>query len=143
LGQGFSTAPQLAAQNRSYFENQLLRFQAHLLDSPSSKQYMWGAAAKLNAQTARALAIYFSTLNAGLTGDGDKALAAEGQRIYQEGILASNIPSCVPCHGLDAEGVDEIPRLGGQSYYYLKRKLRQWREGSHAGNCRKIVHARN
>jgi len=129
LGQGLSTAPQLAAQNPSYMENQLLSFQAHLQDSPSSRQYMWGAAAKLTPQTAHALAAYFSTLSPESSSDGVKELKATGETIYREGIPASNIPSCVPCHGLAAEGAGAIPRLGGQSYGYLKRKLPRWREG--------------
>jgi cytochrome c553 len=28
-----------------------------------------------------------------------------------------------------AQGVDKFPRLGGRSYYYLKRRLEQWGEG--------------
>ena len=48
------------------------------------------------------------------------------------GIPESNIVSCLVCHGPNAEGVREIPRLGGLSYSYLKRKLEQWGEGFHA-----------
>lgn len=128
-GQGIATAPQLAGQRSQYLQNQLLNFQAHLQDGLYSRQYMWGAAAKLSPQTIHALARYFSTLSTEAASDGNKELAAAGERIYREGIPNSNIPSCVPCHGLDAEGLGEIPRLGGQSYYYLKRKLTGWREG--------------
>lgn len=128
-GQGYATAPLLAGQWSPYIETQLLNFQAHLLDSPSSRQYMWGAAEKLTSDRAHALAIYFSALSAGAANDGDRELIATGRTIYRDGIPASNIPSCVPCHGLNAEGLEEIPRLGGQSYNYLKRKLEQWREG--------------
>lgn len=128
-GQGYATAPLLAGQWSPYIQTQLLNFQAHLLDSPSSRQYMWGAAEKLTPDTAHALAVYFSTLNASPASDGDKELAAVGENLYREGNPASNVPSCVPCHGLNAEGLGEIPRLGGQSYNYLKRKLEQWRDG--------------
>jgi cytochrome c553 len=44
----------------------------------------------------------------------------------------ANIVACVVCHGPDAEGVREIPRLGGLAYTYLKRRLEQWGEGYHA-----------
>jgi cytochrome c553 len=131
--QGFSTAPRLAGQKRQYLETQLLDFKAHTRDNPLSRQYMWGAAANhLSLETAHDLAVYLSTLNAASADDGDKALAASGQVIYREGIVAANIPSCVACHGPNAEGFEGIPRLGGLSYYYLKRRLEQWGEGYHA-----------
>jgi len=136
--QGFATAPRLAGQTRQYIYNQLRDFRAHTRDNPLSEQYMWGAAANhLSSQTAHDLAMYFSTLNAESANDGDKGLAAGGQTIYREGIPASNIPSCVACHGPNAEGAGaegagEIPRLGGLSYHYLKRRLEQWGEGYHA-----------
>jgi cytochrome c553 len=136
--QGFATAPRLAGQTRQYIYNQLRDFRAHTRDNPLSEQYMWGAAANhLSSQTAHDLAMYFSTLNAESANDGDKGLATGGQTIYREGIPASNIPSCVACHGPNAEGAGaegagEIPRLGGLSYHYLKRRLEQWGEGYHA-----------
>jgi cytochrome c553 len=136
--QGFATAPRLAGQTRQYIYNQLRDFRAHTRDNPLSEQYMWGAAANhLSSQTAHDLAMYFSTLNAESANDGDKGLAAGGQTIYREGIPASNIPSCVACHGPNAEGAGaegagEIPRLGGLSYHYLKRRLEEWGEGYHA-----------
>ena len=57
---------------------------------------------------------------------------ALGQTIYQEGMPDSNIVACVVCHGPDAEGVRQIPRLAGLDYSYLKRRLEQWGEGYHA-----------
>lgn len=136
--QGFSTAPRLAGQTRQYTENQLRDFRDHTRNNPLSKLYMWGAAAnRLSLQTARNLGVYLSTLSAKPANDGYKRLAARGRTIYQEGIPDSNIPSCVACHGPNAQGAaaqgaGENPRLGGLSYYYLKRRLKQWGEGYHA-----------
>ena len=52
--------------------------------------------------------------------------------------------------GPNAEGVAEIPRLGGLAYTYLKRRLQQWGEGYHANSastdashCRQIVSRSN
>ena len=90
---------------------------------------MWGAAANLSPQMAHDLASYFSTVPPKAADDGFRELAAIGATIYQDGIPESNIVSCVACHGPNAEGVGEIPRLGGLSYYYLKRRLEQWGEG--------------
>ena len=36
-----------------------------------------------------------------------------GRTIYQEGMPDANIVACVVCHGPNAEGVGQIPRLGG------------------------------
>jgi cytochrome c553 len=130
--QGFSTAPRLAGQRDEYTENQLLGFKEHIRDNPYSKQYMWGAAANLSPQTAHDLAVYFSTLPPEAANDGDRELLAAGRTIYEVGIPESNIVSCLVCHGPNAEGVREIPRLGGLSYSYLKRRLEQWGEGFHA-----------
>jgi cytochrome c553 len=131
-GQGFSTAPRLAGQRHQYLENQLLDFRAHTRDNPLSKQYMWGAVAALNPHTARDLALYFSTIPPKPANDGDRALADMGRTIYELGIPDSNIVACQVCHGPDAEGIRQIPRLAGLTYPYLKRKLEQWGEGFHA-----------
>jgi cytochrome c553 len=130
--QGFATAPRLAGQRDEYTENQLLGFKEHIRDNPYSKQYMWGAAANLSPQTAHDLAVYFSTLPPEAANDGDRELIAAGRTIYEVGIPESNIVSCLVCHGPNAEGVRDIPRLGGLSYSYLKRRLGQWGEGFHA-----------
>lgn len=130
--QGYSPAPRLAGQRARYIENQLMSFGEHTRDNPFSKLYMWGAAANLSPQTTHSLAIYFSMLPPKAADDGDKELAGIGRSIYQEGIPNSNIVACVACHGPNAEGVREIPRLGGLEYTYLKRRLEQWREGYHA-----------
>jgi len=131
-GQGFATAPRLAGQRHQYIMNQLLDFNTHTRDNPLSKQYMWGAAANLNAHTARDFAIYFSTLPPKAANDGDRELAAQGKAIYELGIADSNVAACVVCHGPKAEGVRQIPRLGGLAYSYLKKRLEQWGEGYHA-----------
>ena len=126
-GHGYANAPELAGQRHQYIENQLLDFHNHVRDNPFSQQYMWGAAANLNAQTARDLAVYFSLLPPKPANDGVGELAAIGREIYLEGIPEINIVPCAACHGLR-----DIPRLGGLSYAYLKRRLEQWGQGYHA-----------
>jgi cytochrome c553 len=93
---------------------------------------MWGAAANLGPQSTRELAAYFSTLLPKAANDGDPDLATLGQTIYELGIPAKNVVSCLVCHGPNAEGAGETPRLGGLAYSYLKRRLQQWSEGYHA-----------
>lgn len=129
--QGYLPAPRLAGQRIAYIETQLASFREHSRDAPFSKLYMWGAAASLSRQNVRALAAYFSSLHPQSADDGEKALVASGRTIYQLGLPDSNIVACVACHGPNAEGIGEIPRLGGLSYSYLKRRLEQWRQGYH------------
>jgi cytochrome c553 len=92
---------------------------------------MWGVAGTLSPRTVHELATYFSGLPPTAANDGDKRVAAVGRRIYQDGIPKSNIVACVACHGPNAEGAAEIPRLGGLRYAYLKQRLTQWSQGYH------------
>ena len=131
LGHGYTIAPRLAGQRHEYIMDQLYDFRTHARDNPFSQQYMWGATANLGPQTARDLAAYFSTLPPTPANDGDRALAEIGREIFLEGIPEYDIASCAACHGPNAEGIGQIPRLGGLSYSYLKRRLAQWGEGYH------------
>ena len=131
--QGYMVAPRLAGQRAQYIESQLRSFHEHTRDNPFSKQYMWGAVAALGPREARDLAIYFASLVPKAANDGDRDLAARGRTIYLDGIPEANIVSCYACHGPNAEGVRDIPRLGGLAYFYLKGRLEQWSQGYHSG----------
>jgi len=130
--EGFATAPRLAGQRPQYVMNQLLDFRRHTRDSPFSRQFMWGAVENLTPWTAHDLASYFAAISPQAANDGDPELAGAGRAIFEEGIPESNIVACGACHGPNAEGIGQIPRLGGLSYSYLKRRLDQWGEGYHA-----------
>jgi cytochrome c553 len=130
--QGYATAPRIAGQKSEYIESQLRSFRTHSRDNPKSMQYMWGAAASVGGQSVHAIALYLSALKPEPAEDGDASLTERGHAVYRDGLQEANIPSCVACHGPNGEGVGSIPRLGGLSYDYLKRKLAQWGEGYHA-----------
>jgi cytochrome c553 len=132
-GQGYTVAPRLAGQRRDYLESQIRSFREHTRDNPFSKQYMWGAVAALAPQDARDLSVYFASILPKPANDGDRSIAARGRTIYLEGIPEANIASCYACHGPNAEGVRDIPRLGGLAYFYLKTRLEQWGQGYHSG----------
>ena len=127
--QGLTPSPRLAGQRRGYLEKQLRAFGHHMRDNPTARQYMWSVGENLSPQTVSDYATYFSTLPPRAANDGDQTLAALGERLYQLGVPDSNIAACVVCHGPNAEGVNEIPRLGGLSYSYVKRRLEQWGQG--------------
>ncbi len=43
------------------------------------------------------------------------------------GVAAEGIPPCAACHGADAAGTDEFPRLAGQKAQYLLKQLHSFR----------------
>jgi len=130
--QGFAQAPRLAGQRPQYIENQLLNFHTHVRDNPYSRQYMWPAAANVGPDLAREFADYFASLPPKAAKDGNRDLVAAGRTIYEMGIPDANVVSCLVCHGPNGQGIRQIPRIGGLSYFYLKRRLKQWAEGYHA-----------
>ena len=130
--QGYTVAPRLAGQRPQYIMSQIRSFREHARNNPFSKQYMWNAVAALDPNTAHDLATYFASIAPKPANDGDSSVASRGRTIYMEGIPEANIVSCYACHGPNAEGVRDIPRLGGLSYSYLKGRLEQWGEGYHS-----------
>ena len=130
--QGYTVAPRLAGQRPQYIMKQIRSFREHVRNNPFSKQYMWSAVAALDPHTAQDLASYFASIPPKPANDGDSSLASRGRTIYMDGIPEANIVSCYACHGPNAEGVRDIPRLGGLSYSYLKTRLEQWGQGYHS-----------
>jgi len=130
--QGYYESPRLAGQRADYLVNQLQAFATHKRDEFLSTKYMWNAAAHLDPLTLQNLAAYFSALPPEAAKDGDSELAAEGRIIFENGVPDENIAACQACHGPEAQGVREIPRLGGLSYTYLKRRLEEWSQGHDA-----------
>jgi cytochrome c553 len=127
--QGFAIAPRLAGQHRTYLVNQLHRLRSGERNNPFSVNYMSHVAANVQPENECELAAYLSMLPPEAAGDGDEALAARGEQIFKIGAPSDKVPACQFCHGPDGQGVGMFPRLAGQSYYYLKRRLEQWSEG--------------
>jgi cytochrome c553 len=130
--QGYTVAPRLAGQRPQYIMSQIRSFREHARNNPFSRQYMWGAVAALDPYAARDLASYFASIPPKPANDGDDTLASRGRTIFMEGIPEANIVSCYACHGPNAEGVRDIPRLGGLAYFYIKGRLEQWGQGYHS-----------
>ena len=130
--QGFTTAPRIAGQQAMYIESQIGNFKTHSRDNPLSQQYMWGASTTVYPEWTRDVAAYLSTLETTPAADGDPNLVESGRAVFYAGQVEANIPACVACHGPSAQGAGAIPRLGGLSFRYLKRRLAQWGEGYHA-----------
>ena len=130
--QGYTVAPRLAGQRPQYIMSQIRSFREHARNNPFSKQYMWSAVAALEPSTAYELANYFASIPPKPANDGDSSLASRGRTIFMDGIPEANIVSCYACHGPNAEGIRDIPRLGGLAYFYIKARLEQWGQGYHS-----------
>ena len=127
--QGLAVAPRLAGQHQDYIIYQLERFKNQERNNPFSLKYMSHVAVSVQPDSYCELGAYISTMATEARCDGNEALAAKGEEIFRHGVPNDNIPACQFCHGPEAQGVGKFPRLGGQSYYYLKRRLEQWVEG--------------
>ena len=133
--QGYFVAPRLAGQKPQYVVNQLHDLLAHKRDNPYSQLYMWRASAKLvsiDPDGIRAVAAYFATLEPKAAADGHRELVATGQNLFSGGEASENVPACAVCHGPNGVGSRNIPRIGGLSFHYLKRRLEAWGAGYHA-----------
>jgi cytochrome c553 len=109
--------------------HQLQSFASHKRDDFLATKYMWSAVAHLDPGTEHDLAAYFSALPPEAAKDGDSELVAEGRVIFENGVPDENVVACQACHGPEAQGVREIPRLGGLSFNYVKHRLEQWSQG--------------
>lgn len=114
--------PRLAGQQTEYLENQLRAF----IERRRTNPVMSNVAGALNPSMITALAAYFSELNARPLEGAPKELVAKGKTIFDDGIPEANIPACSACHGSDAKGHEEIPRLAGQLFPYTVKALTNW-----------------
>jgi cytochrome c553 len=124
-GQGFRGSfpmPRLAGQQPEYLKNQLQAF----IERRRTNPVMLNVAHVLSPSMIDGLADHFHVLNPKPLGGGPKGDAAEGRRIYQEGLPDADVPPCASCHGPEAKGSDAFPRLAGQLPDYILKKLVNW-----------------
>jgi cytochrome c553 len=119
---GYFAMPRLAGQQPKYIENQLQAF----IERRRTNRVMFNVAHSLNPSMLTALADHFHDLHPAPLGDGPRRLVASGKTIYEEGIPEANVAACFACHGLEARGQDEIPRLAGQLFPYVVEELAHW-----------------
>jgi len=126
--------PRLAGQNANYLATQLKAFRSQARGDPDAIGYMWGMAAELDDDTIAALAAYYAAQRPDAGSGGDAAAIARGREIYDHGITAEGVPACSSCHGPDAHGIQDFPRLAGQHEQYVLKQL-----ASFQSNMRKVA----
>jgi cytochrome c553 len=120
--------PRLGGQQKQYIENQLRNFRSKQRADPPGPEYMWGIARSLTDEQIAQLADYFSKQTPKPNTPAPPAIAAEGKKLFENGLPDKDTPPCEACHGPDAQGRGSFPRLAGQHKYYLLRQLHIFQE---------------
>ena len=123
--------PNLAGQQSDYILLQLDAFRTHARGDPNAQAYMWGMASQLSDETMKGLGDYYAAQKPARV-TADAALLAEGEKIYNDGVKAQDVPACASCHGAKAEGAGAFPRLSGQHVEYLVAQMQGFQSGLRA-----------
>src|SRR5579872_3211908 len=121
-----ATFPRLNGQQADYLAAQLKQFRSHSRNDPHAMAYMWGMASQLDDNAIAGVASYLAVQKPTEPQTGG-TLAAEGKKIFMEGVEADHVPPCAACHGDKGEGNGEFPRLAGQHADYLKKQMEDFR----------------
>jgi cytochrome c553 len=119
---GYFPIPRLAGQQTEYLENQLRAFIEHR----RTNNIMFNVAHALSPGMISALAANFKSLNPKPLGGAPARPMAMGKKIFEDGVPDANVAACAACHGPDATGSGQIPRLAGQLYPYVIKELVNW-----------------
>jgi cytochrome c553 len=124
---GYYPIPRLAGQQSEYLSNQLKAF----IERRRKNIIMFSVAHVLSPGMITALATKFRNFNPRPIGGAPKKFVAAGKKIFEDGIPERNVAACAACHGPDATGRDQFPRLAGQLNTYIVKVLTNW--GSERG----------
>jgi cytochrome c553 len=119
---GYYPIPRLAGQPPEYMKNQLQAFVEHR----RTNNIMLNVSHALSPAMINALTTDFSQLNPKPVGGAPREHLADGKKIFESGVAEANIPPCAACHGPEAKGNGQFPRLAGQLYDYVVTKLTNW-----------------
>lgn len=114
--------PRLAAQHPDYLQKQLRDFR----DGRRKSDTMSEMAKDLQDEDIAVLARYFAGKQAGARQPGDADLAAVGKYIFLKGNRYSGVAACASCHGQNAHGTEQLPRLAGQHPSYIETQLKDF-----------------
>lgn len=114
--------PRLAGQNAEYIAKQLEAYKAGARKSTA----MNDMSAKLTPAEMLALGKYYEKMDLPREEPKEPQLAAMGHYIYHNGNKFTGVPACVACHGQNAEGAANLPRLSRQFSSYLEHQLKMF-----------------
>lgn len=128
--------PRLAGQHWEYTAKQLENFKSGKRKSTA----MADMVAKLTPDEMVALGKFFEKQSHAAEPPKDKSLAAVGQYIYYQGNKFSGLAACASCHGAEAKGTANLPRLAGQFAAYTETQLKQFNQRERT-NDNEVMHA--
>jgi cytochrome c553 len=123
---GISTSPNfpiLAAQREGYLEAQIEAFRSHSRAEKDAHDIMWGIAGNLDPAIIKGIAQYYAAQPPPMGRVEDPAAILIGQEMFDKGVPSRGIPPCAACHGPDAKGQADFPRLAGQHATYIVKQL--------------------
>ena len=123
---GVSTSPEfpiLAAQHPGYLVNQINNFRSKARAEKDAHDFMWGIAGNLDPSIIAGIAAYYASQPPAPARIVDPALVAQGRQLFDKGLPERGIPACIACHGEDAQGRGDFPRLAGQHAKYVAKQL--------------------
>lgn len=116
--------PSLAGQNREYLVKQLQDFKSKKRVSDT----MAPQVADLSDEAIAGLASFFAAKKARTHRVADADIVPVGRYIYTKGNSWSGVPACASCHGENAAGTTNLPRLAGQNARYLLSQLKDFNQ---------------
>lgn len=72
----------------------------------------------------KGLADYFAAQAPAWPGPGPSDAGGAGRAIFEHGVPDKNIPACSVCHGPQAQGNEQFPRLAHQHADYLVKQMK-------------------
>jgi cytochrome c553 len=123
---GVSTSPEfpiLAAQRQGYLINQIDAFRSKTRSEKDAHDFMWGIAGNLDESIIVGIAAYYTAQPPAPGRGSDPALIAQGKQLFDQGLPERGIPACAACHGANAEGMADFPRLAGQHAKYVTKQI--------------------
>lgn len=114
--------PRLAGQHAEYVAKQLEAFKTGKRKSSAMAEMV----SKLTPDEMLALGKFYQKMELPREEAKDPQLAAMGRYVYHNGNKFSGVPACVSCHGQNAEGAANLPRLATQFSGYIHTQLKSF-----------------
>jgi len=119
--------PNLAGQGEAYMKKQLIAFKA----GERKDATMNAMSMALDEQAMEDISAFYTTqkLKPGLA---DPKQVDAGKKIYKGGIMETNVPACMGCHGPTGSGNPGAlyPQLSSQKSAYTEKQLKDFRSAA-------------
>jgi len=124
---GISTSPEfpiLAGQKEAYLATQMKAFRNRTRSEKEAHDFMWGIAAQMDDAAIAAIARYYAAQSPAEGRPASSTNAMKGKDLFEKGAPERGIVACATCHGKNAEGGADAPRLASQHAKYIAKQLR-------------------